>query len=145
MAGGFCKEDALFFCLVHLSLYNLKSTAPFYILSLCWRISERKRCLFVTRYCSSEAQESWENRTKPQMKGGLSCRHRGPRGSDLFDVCEVKLNRLFMADLKPLSYHVLWFQRNKVEKSSLKKLNRCFGTTGHFSYRVKNLRLMVSH
>ena len=46
---------------------------------------------------------SWDNRTKMRMKEGFSCRHRDPRGSDLFDICEMKFNMLFLADLKPLS------------------------------------------
>lgn len=50
-----------------------------------------------------------------------------------------------MADLKPVSYHVLWLQMNKVEKSSPKKTEQVFGATGCFSYLGKNLCLMVNH
>lgn len=39
-----------------------------------------------------------------------------PGGSDLFDICEIKFNMLFMADNKPMSYHVLWSHVNKGEK-----------------------------
>lgn len=46
---------------------------------------------------------SWDNRTKLKMKEEFSCRHGDPRGSDLCDICEVKFNMLFLADLKPLS------------------------------------------
>lgn len=46
---------------------------------------------------------SWDKRTKRKMKGGFSCRHRDPWGSDKVDICEVKFYMLFLADLKPLS------------------------------------------
>lgn len=70
---------------------------------------------------------SWDKRTKRKMKGGFSCRHRDPWGSDKDDICEVKFYMLFLADLSPCHRCFMIPKEQRREKFPKEKLNRCFG------------------
>lgn len=73
---------ALLLQLVLLNPYTLKPQARFTFRTHTRESQERKACLFVITYCSSEAQgswESWEKRTKLKMKAVFSCRYQIPK------------------------------------------------------------------
>lgn len=77
------------------------------------------------------------------MKEVFSCRQRAPRLGFIWHSPSI-LPHVVYGRLKLVSYHVLWFQMNKVEKSSQREAEQVLGAPGHlFSDMVKGICLMV--
>lgn len=66
-----------------------------------------------------------------------------PGGSDLFDICEVQFNMLFMANGKPMSYHVLWSHVNKGEKCPPRSFEQVVWKLQNINLVEKSICLMV--